>query len=206
MTVGKYATIRFYRSIKPSDGQGDLYRFLRSCLRNPSRIAAVAPSSRYLARIMTEEIGATHAPVIELGPGTGVFTRALIERGVDERDLLLLEATPEFVQLLVARFPRANVFQMDAAEVGQIAPAGDKAAGAFVSGLPLLSMPVGKVQSILESAFGCLRPDGAFYQFTYGQKCPVPENVMSALSLKAERIGKTWRNMPPAAVYRISRV
>lgn len=77
--------------------------------------------------------------------------------------------------------------------------------GAVISGLPLLSMPDRKVTAILDGAFAHLRPGAAFYQFTYGPRCPVPRPILDGLDLTATHIGRTLLNVPPAAVYRISR-
>jgi phosphatidylethanolamine/phosphatidyl-N-methylethanolamine N-methyltransferase len=74
-----------------------------------------------------------------------------------------------------------------------------------VSGLPLLSMPPKTVTAILAGSFAHLRDDGCFYQFTYGPRCPVRGKVLEGLRLEATRMGRTLRNIPPAAVYRISR-
>ncbi|MGO7726283.1 phospholipid methyltransferase, partial [Rhizobium ruizarguesonis] len=65
----------------------DFLHFFRSWIRHPLRVAAIAPSGDSLARIMTSEIAALDGPIIELGPGTGFFTRALLARGVSEADL-----------------------------------------------------------------------------------------------------------------------
>jgi phospholipid N-methyltransferase len=94
---------------------------------------------------------------------------------------------------------------MDATRLKDVELFGGKAAGAVVSGLPLLSMPPKKVIAILEGAFGHLRADGAFYQFTYGPRCPVKRTLLDRLGLKATRIGRVVANVPPAAVYRIRR-
>jgi phospholipid N-methyltransferase len=61
------------------------------------------------------------------------------------------------------------------------------------------------VQAILTGAFFYLRPGGAFYQITYGPHCPVADVILDRLGLQATRIGQTFRNLPPASVYRISR-
>jgi phosphatidylethanolamine/phosphatidyl-N-methylethanolamine N-methyltransferase len=61
------------------------------------------------------------------------------------------------------------------------------------------------VIAILEASFGHLRPEGAFYQFTYGPRCPVSRALLDRLGLKATRIGWAFANVPPAAVYRIRR-
>ena len=56
--------------------------FLREWLSDPLRVASIMPSGRALAEIMTRELDPSSAPVIELGPGTGAFTTALLARGI----------------------------------------------------------------------------------------------------------------------------
>ncbi|AXA41020.1 class I SAM-dependent methyltransferase [Rhizobium leguminosarum] len=183
----------------------DFLHFFRSWISNPLRVAAIAPSGDSLARIMTSEIAALDGPIIELGPGTGVFTRALLARGVSEADLTLIEYGPEFINSLQARFPTARVLQMDAAHLSHADIFEGEPVGAVVSGLPLLSMSPRKITSIMAGAFAYMRPGGAVYQFTYGPRCPVSRPILDRLGLKAVRIGGTVRNLPPASVYRISR-
>lgn len=180
----------------------DLIRFLRNYVRNPRQVSAIAPSSQSLARLMTQEIVPGAGPVIELGPGTGVFTKALLKQGVPEADLLLVEYGSDFMRILQERFPSAKVLWMDARQLSQydlfLAPA-----AATVSGLPLLSMSPRKVMEILTGAFRHMRDGGTFYQFTYGAGCPVPRPILDRLGLKATLVGRTVCNMPPASVYRI---
>ncbi|MGL4290772.1 MAG: class I SAM-dependent methyltransferase [Phreatobacter sp.] len=183
----------------------DTFQFFRLWIANPLAVAAVAPSGEALARLMTAEISGETGPVIELGPGTGVFTRALLGRGVGEDDLTLIEYGSDFTRMLQLRFPRARVLWMDAAQLGRFNLYAGAPVGAVVSGLPLLSMSPRKVTAILQGAFSYVRPGGAFYQFTYGPRCPVPRPILDRLGLKATRIGRTVRNLPPAAVYSIVR-
>ncbi|HEY4254483.1 MAG TPA: methyltransferase domain-containing protein [Roseomonas sp.] len=183
----------------------DFGRFFRSWLADPLRVAAIAPSGDALARVMTREIAPGDGPILELGPGTGAFTRALLSRGVREDDLTLVEYGPEFAAVLETRFPQARVLRMDAAQVGRQALFDGAPVGAVVSGLPVLSMPIRKVAYVLAGAFRYLRPGGAFYQFTYGPRCPVPRRLLDHLGLTAAHIGRAMRNLPPAAVYRITR-
>lgn len=183
----------------------DSFHFFKSWISAPLRVASVTPSSRSLARLITLEITAETGTVLELGPGTGVFTKALLARGVDESDLTLIEFGHEFVPMLKQRFPHARILQLDAAKLEQAAIFEGRPVGAVVSGLPLLSIPQGKVEHIVEGAFHYLRPGGALYQFTYGPRCPVPKPVMEKLGLTVTRIGRTLRNIPPATVYRFVR-
>ncbi len=184
----------------------DFGRFFRSWLSDPLRVAAVAPSGEALARVMTRDISPADGPVLELGPGTGVFTRALLARGIRESDLTLVEYGTEFADMLEERFPDARVLQMDAANLCRRRLFKGAPVNAVVSGLPLLSMPPKKVMYILSGAFSYLRPGGAFYQFTYGPRCPVPEIILDRLGLKATRVGRALFNIPPAAVYRLTRL
>jgi phospholipid N-methyltransferase len=183
----------------------DFVQFFRSWITNPRQVSAIAPSGETLARIMTREIAMENGRVLELGPGTGVFTRALLSRGIDEADLTLIEFGSEFADVLKKRFPHARVLQMDASRIAQCGLFENSPFGAVVSGLPLLSMPPLMITGIVGGAFSVLKSGGAFYQFTYGPRCPVPRHILDRLGLEAIRVGGTVRNLPPASVYRISR-
>nr|WP_200841126.1 VTT domain-containing protein [Geminicoccus flavidas] len=183
----------------------ETFGFFWAWLRNPLRVAAVAPSGQALASLITSEISHDTGPVIELGPGTGAFTRPLIARGVKQENLALIEFGSEFAAALHFQYPQARTVCIDAARLRTVDLFDGKQAGAVVSGLPLLSMPQRKVIAILTGAFRKMKPDGALYQFTYGPRCPVPLRLLDRLGLKAERLGGTLANVPPAAVYRITR-
>ncbi len=185
----------------------DTTRFLRAWLRNPRAIGAVAPSGPALARLMTQAIHPEHDPVLELGPGTGVFTQALLKRGVPRSRLALVESNPQMAGRLHARFPGVRIYQRDAAKLDALpSPFGSERAGAVISGLPMLSLPGGQVKAILAAVFQHhLREDGALYQFTYGPRCPIPRSILHAYGLEAIRVGRVLLNLPPAAVYQVRR-
>lgn len=186
--------------------QNDFWMFFRSWMAAPLRVAAIVPSGNALAKIITQDITSRTGQVIELRPGTGVFTAKLLERGVRPEDLTLVEYGATFAQHLETRFPRTRVLRMDATRVGDVEFRSDAAVGAVISGLPLLSMSDQKVIAILDGAFAHLQPGGSFYQFTYGPRCPVAQPILEGLHLSATHIGRTMLNVPPAAVYRISRL
>ncbi len=163
----------------------------------------MVPSGHSLGRLITQELDGDSGSVIELGPGTGVFTRAIIARGVAEQNLVLVEMDCEFASMLSRRFPRATLIKGDAAQLGSLDIG--RTVGAVVSGLPLLSMPTNQVEAIISGAFKHLVSDGSFYQFTYGPRCPVSWRILRLLGLEAKLIGRALLNFPPASVYRISR-
>ncbi|MEI2418345.1 hypothetical protein V8Z80_19360 [Orrella sp. JC864] len=184
---------------------GEYWRFYQAWRADPKGIGAVLPSSPALAAAITRDIGAATGPVIELGSGTGVFTRALRARGVPEETLALVEMDAGFAQRLRRDFPHAQVCCLDAARL-----AGDplfygRGAGAVVCGLPLLNMPLRQQVGILRGAFSQLRAGGAFYLFTYGPRCPVPRRVLDRLGLRATKRQTVMLNVPPAHVWKLTR-
>src|SRR5512138_771184 len=93
----------------------DEVRFIASWLQHPLKVGAVSPSGKALAQAIAAEVDpAVPGPVVELGPGTGPVTEALVARGVAEERLVLVEYNPDFCKLLRRRFPKATVIQGDA--------------------------------------------------------------------------------------------
>jgi phosphatidylethanolamine/phosphatidyl-N-methylethanolamine N-methyltransferase len=185
--------------------RADLLPFLRAWIAAPLRVAAIAPSGPALARAITAEISAASMPVIEFGPGTGVFTQAILDAGVTPDQLVMIEAGADFAALLRKRFPAVRIVEGSAGALHDVPLFGQGTVGAVVSGLPILSMPKPVVLAILGTAFSELRPGGAMYQFTYGFRCPVADSVLDALGLKASRTATVLVNAPPASVYKIER-
>jgi phosphatidylethanolamine/phosphatidyl-N-methylethanolamine N-methyltransferase len=194
------------QSRRGTPGHPDTWTFFRQWLRNPRAMAAMAPSSRQLAKLMIEQLpeGAQH--IIELGGGTGVFTQALLESGIEPAKLLVVELNEELHQLLMRRFPSVHVVCGDAQELKSIVRDSgftDEASGvdAVVSGLGMLSIPRATQRAILKGVFGVLRQGGRFIQFTYGPASPVSRDLLNELGVKVKRVGVAWLNVPPATVY-----
>lgn len=181
----------------------DLWLFAREFMAAPTRVAAVFPSSRYLARAMAAGLGPHSGPVFEFGPGTGQLTRGLLSAGVAAGQLTLFELNPGFTGLLRQRCPGVTVHLAAAQEAAHQAPAGS--VGAVVSGLPLLSMPEPTVELILRAAFTVLRPGGQMRQFTYGLRPPLAPHLLARLGLVARPLKQVWANLPPARVYALHR-
>lgn len=183
----------------------DALRFLGR-LRNARMVGAVAPSGPALARRIVSGIDPARGAVLEVGAGTGVFTAALLARGVAPAALTAVEADPVFAALLRVRFPEVEIVEGRAEDVlGEGGPLADRRYADAVSGLPLLNFPPALRRRILEAIFARLAGDGALYQFTYGPRAPLGRGSLAALGLVAEPAGRVWRNLPPASVYRIRR-
>jgi len=191
-----------FSSRRPLTSFAKFLTFVRAAAASPRQVGAIAPSSNSLARIMTAQIAPSMAPILELGAGTGVFTEALLGRGVAESDLMLVERDPSLVQLLRHRFPQAAVLCCNAAELVDVLRE-KTPAGAAVSGLPLRNMDQAELQLLLSQAFSCMRAGSPIFQFTYGLSPPVRFEMMRNLHLECRKIGSTWRNLPPANVYRL---
>ena len=151
---------------------------------------------------MAAQVPAGKGPVVELGPGTGKITRALIAAGIAAADLHLFEINAPFVELLHLRHPDATIHHRGAQQMTQV---GLSDVRAVVSGLPLLSFPRGLQDEILTAAFELLPPGAPFIQFTYGPSNPVPQPLMTRLGLVAQRRCRIWGNLPPARVYTLTR-
>jgi phospholipid N-methyltransferase len=189
----------------PTTDRAPAWTFFRQWLKNPLRVASITPSGQQLARMMMAEVPTDARRVIELGGGTGVFTSALLKRGIAADDLMVLELNDELHAHLQRRFPDARVVQGDARELARLATDTGYAergpADAVVSGLGMLSMPRQLQQDIMAAAFACLQPRGRFVQFTYGPANPIAQEVLEALDLDTRRSTTAWRNLPPATVY-----
>jgi phosphatidylethanolamine/phosphatidyl-N-methylethanolamine N-methyltransferase len=182
--------------------QSDGETFLRRFLGDPKRTGAVAPSSPFLAREMARAVDPL-APglIVELGPGTGPVTKALIARGVRRERLLLVEYDPYFCNLLAERFPRTRILRGDAYALSlTLANRLTQPVAAVVSSLPLLNEPPERRAGLLDEAFELMGPDGVFVQFTYGLRSPMPREALAGRYV-ARTGAPILRNLPPASVW-----
>ncbi len=178
----------------------DEVQFIRSWMEKPLATGAVMPSGKPLARAMAKCVDpATAGPVIELGPGTGAVTAALVEQGLDPARLVLVEFNPTFCRMLRSRYPEATVVQGDAYRIKRLLGTLLRhPAAAVVSGLPLFNKPLRFRLRLLIDAFTLLAPEAPFVQFTYAIVPPIPRSYSGAHAFASERI---WLNVPPARVW-----
>ncbi len=188
------------RALKKPLRLDDEVRFLRSWIEKPLHMGAVMPSGRVLARTMAQYVDIdSEGPVVELGPGTGAITNALIEHGVDQKRLVLVEYNPGFCALLRGRYPQAKVVQGDAYRLrDSLRNVLQTPASAVVSGLPLVTKPMLTRLKLIRDAFLALAPGAPFVQFTYSVVPPIPKSLPGVSTEASERI---WMNLPPARVW-----
>ena len=179
----------------------DEARFIRTWLENPRGTGAVSPSSRALSRAIARQVDpAIPGPIVELGPGTGPVTEALLRRGIAPERLILVEFEAAFCKLLARRYPQCRIIQGDAYALrhtlrGVLA----QPAAAVVSSLPLLNRREGQRLMLLDDAFAVMAPGSPFVQFTYGLVSPIPRH--GARLFEAQATAPVLLNLPPARVW-----
>ena len=188
------------RALKKHPRLDDEVRFLRSWIEKPLHMGAVMPSGKVLARTMAQYVDRDgKGPVIELGPGTGAITAALLAHGIDQKRLVLVEFNPTFCVLLRERYPEATVVQGDAYALRDtLWKVLKEPAAAVVSGLPLVTKPMTTRLKLIRDAFAAMSPGAPFVQFTYSVAPPIPKTLPGVSTEASERI---WMNLPPARVW-----
>ncbi|MGZ5937842.1 MAG: class I SAM-dependent methyltransferase [Rhizomicrobium sp.] len=177
----------------------DSLRFIGRLITQPKTVGAIAPSSKALGRKMAAQIDvAGEGPILELGPGTGVATAALIARGAAPERITAIEYDPDFAQLIAQRFPKLKVINGDAFDLGTTLGArqGQLFVGA-ISGVPLLNHSMERRQVFLNGVLARLKPAAPYVQFSYGLHCPVaPPSGVTVV-----QAAFVLFNLPPARVW-----
>lgn len=175
--------------------------FIREWLANPQRTGAVAPSSPQLGAAMARWLPRNpESYVLELGPGTGAVTDALLKYGLHEDRLIGIEKNPALAKILRKRFPQAHIVTGDAWDLDTLVadlPIPVSAVGAVISSLPLMNFPKEQADALAHKIRGVLEPRGRWVQYTY--------HILKDRSrggedfrLLASKI--VWFNLPPARV------
>ncbi|MBV8978609.1 MAG: phospholipid methyltransferase [Alphaproteobacteria bacterium] len=178
----------------------DEVRFLRGFLSNPLRVAAPVPSGRKLARTVAAQIDAEPGGyVVELGPGTGAITAAILEQGVAPQNLIAIETDADFARRLRSRFANIHILEGDAFSFRRlIAPVvGNTLLRTVVSGIPVLNRPKEVTQPLLADAIAALEPGAPFVQFSYGAEPP----IAPIPGVEVSRVATVWQNLPPMHIW-----
>ena len=177
--------------------------FLRKWLKEPLKIAAPWPSSKYLADAMCRLInGSNDGVVVELGGGTGAVTHSLLNHCFNKQRLYIIEKDKTLARILADKYPEATVIEGDAGELDTLLRAqGVTRIAAVVSSLPMLLIPERTQLDILKKSFAMLDDDGMFVQYTYGSRSPIALRVLRRLGITGIEGKSVWRNLPPAKVW-----
>ena len=179
----------------------DTTLFLQEWLFHPKRTGSLVPSSKRLAEAMTRWLPANpESYVLELGPGTGIVTGALLHRGLREDKLVAIENNPKLAHLLRERFPQAQIITGDAWRLDELLrdrPQPIESVGAVISSLPLLNFPKDQVEALGQKIRAMLEPQGNWVQYSYRIDKLRPHGAAS-FRLHASKI--VWFNLPPARV------
>ncbi len=191
---------RSFVAKKPKLRLDDEVRFLSTWLQSPIKTGALSPSSPALAKAMAAEIDpSVPGPVVEIGPGTGPVTEAILARGITPQRLVLVEFNREFCALLRKRFPGVTVIEGDGyALADTLGDTAGQPLAAVISSLPLMTRPMPVRLRTLVAALRLLRRGAPFVQFTYAMTAPIPPRPSRFTITASPRI---WMNLPPARVW-----
>jgi phosphatidylethanolamine/phosphatidyl-N-methylethanolamine N-methyltransferase len=178
----------------------DELRFFRGWLDKPKAVGSIIPTSSVTAKRMASVINPhSGLPVLELGPGTGVITRAILERGVPPENLCLVEYSEDFVDHLRSHFAGVNVIHGDAFDLGKaLGAAGNLQFDAAISGVPLLNFPVARRIGYIEGILDRLPAGRPVIQLTYGPLSPVPPGRGN---YTVKHFDFIFRNIPPTQLW-----
>lgn len=178
-------------------------------LRKPLTTGAICPSSAYLARQMVNGMGVENARVVvELGPGTGAITGAILKEMVEDALFFAVELNESVLPVFRKRFPSQKVYHDSASNLPRILSSLNLAhADVILSGLPWASFPEHLQDELLGAICQALPDGGRFATFAYLQGTVLPAGIRFRHKLKdffrlVETSEVVWRNIPPAFVYR----
>lgn len=178
--------------------------FFKRLLKNPRALGAVAPSSAALSNFICRHVEASaDSYVVEIGAGTGRFTRALLHYGVVPSQLFVVEVDAELCKFLTRHFPQVTVINGDASRLVDILPPhviGN--VSTVISGIPLVNLSESVQVGIADACFAVLAEGGQMLQFTYGPVSPLSSRK---LGLHKKRLGSVLWNFPPAVIWAYKR-
>lgn len=175
-------------------------RFFKGWMHRPRAVGSIIPTSSVTARHMASLVDPQSGlPVLEVGPGTGVITRAILQRGVRPQNLYAVEYSPEFVQHLRRNFDGVNVVEGDAFDLDvALGEQADLTFDCVISGVPLLNFPVERRVAYLEDLLSRIPHGRPVVQLTYGPKSPVPPGLGN---YTVRHFHFVIRNIPPTQLW-----
>lgn len=178
----------------------DELRFFKGWIDKPKAVGSIVPTSSITARQMASVIDLTSGlPALEVGPGTGVITRAILNRGLKPENLYCVEYSEDFVRHLRRNHPYVNVIRGDAFDLDNtLGEARGLTFDAVVSGVPLLNFPAALRIRYVEDLLDRVPAGRPVVQLTYGPVSPVPPGKGN---YTVERFHFVLRNFPPTQLW-----
>lgn len=187
--------------------QHPMILFLRVMFKSPTKVCALTPSSKMLARAMAKGLEISpNETVMELGPGTGALTDQIQRILPDDARYIGIELEPQFVSLLRERFPDLRFEEDTVTSAFQVhANSGTPPVKAVISGLPISTMPASVIDEIIMNLDQLMGPGTVFRMFQYIHAYHLPSAVrfrrrMSSLFSDYRCDAIVVRNLPPAFV------
>ncbi len=178
--------------------------WLKNWIRYPLVLGAVLPTQKFASDIMASEVDSNTSMVVELGAGTGQITNSILNKNINEKDLILVEINKEFSEILKKKFPKAQIFSEDAISFFEKFPKRfNKKIDMIISGIPLVSLDKNTRNKICELSVNNLSESGTFFQITYFIRCSFPNEIIKKYKLSKKLKGFTPFNIPPAFIWKI---
>lgn len=174
--------------------------FFMGFMRHPRLVASIVPSSRFLTRRLAEYVSTSKARlVVELGPGIGGTTRAILEALPDQSQLLAIEINPEFIRLLRSEpDPRLIVHSGCAERIREALDLyGLSRPDLVISGIPFSTMPTALGRRILHAVWSSLSPGGRFVAYQVSSRIA----RLGRDLLGTPETGMAFLNVPPMRLY-----
>jgi phosphatidylethanolamine/phosphatidyl-N-methylethanolamine N-methyltransferase len=178
----------------------DELKFFKGWIDKPKAVGSIVPTSSITARKMASIVDPKSGlPVLEVGPGTGVITRAILAQGVRSENLYAVEYSADFVRHLRQLYPGVNVIEGDAFDLdATLADKRDLIFDSVVSGVPLLNFPVAQRIAYIESLLDRIPAGRPIVQLTYGPLSPIPPGRGD---YTVEHFHFVIRNIPPTQLW-----
>jgi phospholipid N-methyltransferase len=179
----------------------DRLAFIKEFLKHPLQIGSIIPSSRFLERRIVEAAGiASASVVVELGPGTGGTTRAILRTMPKHARLLSIEINPYFHAMVSGIEDGRLITHLGSAcELKEIISAyGLGAPDAIVSGIPFATMSRSTGSQILEAVSSSLADNGQFVAYQVNTRVA----TLCEPFLGSGRTAMELFNIPPMRVFR----
>lgn len=180
--------------------KGDWAKFFGTWVRNPLKMGAIAASSpNYCDEMVARSSTQIDGPVLELGAGLGVVTRALLRAGVAPGRITSIEYDRDFAQALTKRFPEVDVICGDGLDLSKtLAGREDEKFATVLLAIPIVRFSQERRREFLSTYFERIRPGGNLTQLSYSLVPPIRPDP-SLFTVSSSPV--VWANLPPARVW-----